>query len=94
MIYRQGLALHPLTPAVIATHPDLDPWRHDETSLQHSGWVDFEGQQHPPRLIRRVCRPHDDLYYWDGPWGTLSGSRGIAVVRHGQVIDMFTTVMS
>jgi hypothetical protein len=88
-------ALHPLTPDVIAAQPDLDPWQRDERVLQRGGgWIDFEGKQHPPRLIRRVCRPGDALYYWDGPWGVLSGSRGIAIVRDGRVIETFTTVVS
>lgn len=88
-------ALHPLTPDVIVAQPDLDPWQRDELVLQHGGgWIDFEGKQHSPRLIRRVCRPGDALYYWDGPWGVLSGSRGIAIVRDGRVIETFTTVVS
>jgi hypothetical protein len=95
MIHYEGLTLHPLTPAIIATRPDLDPWRRDEQILQRGGgWIDLEGRQHPARLIRDVYRPGDAFYYWDGPWGTLSGSRGIAIVRDGQVIETFTTVVS
>jgi len=91
-IFHEGLALHPLTPDFIATHPTFDPWRRDEAILARgeAGWVDFEGKRQPPRLIRRVCRPGDDLYYWDGPWGALSGSSGIAVVRDGRVVETFT----
>jgi len=95
MIRHQGLTLYPLTPEVIAAQPDLDPWQRDEQILRHSsGWIDFSGNRHPARLIRSACQPGDALYYWDGPWGTLSGSRGIAVVREGQVIETFTTLMS
>jgi hypothetical protein len=92
----RGRTLHPLTPDVIAAQPDLDPWQRDELILQRNGegWIDFEGNHQPARLIRRVCRPGDALYYWDGPWGVLSGSRGIAIVREGRVIETFTTVMS
>jgi len=90
-----GRTLHPLTPDVIAAQPDLDPWQRDELVLQRGGgWIDFEGKQHHPRLIRHVCRPGDALYYWDGPWGVLSGSRGIAIVRDERVIETFTTVVS
>ncbi len=96
MIKYQGLTLYPLTLDVITARPDLDPWRRDEQLLRHGGggWIDFEGKQHPVRLIRSVCRPDDALYYWDGPWGVLAGSRGIAVVRGGRVIEAFTTVVS
>ena len=96
LIRHQGLTLYPLTPDVIAARPDLDPWQRDELVLQRGGggWIDFEGKQHPVRLIRNVCRPNDALYYWDGPWGVLSGSHGIAVVRDGRVIETFATVMS
>jgi len=96
MINHQGLILYPLTPGVIATRPDLDPWQRDEKILHRDGggWTDFEGRQHPVRLIRSVCQPSDALYYWDGPWGVLSGSCGIAVVRDGRVVETFTTVMS
>lgn len=96
MINHQGLALYPLTQDVIARLPDLDPWRRDEQILQQdsNGWTDLEGRQHPPRLIRALCQPSDALYYWDGPWGVLSGSRGIAIVRDGHVIETFTAVIS
>ena len=96
MIKHQGLTFYPLTPAVIAACPDLDPWQRDERILRHGGggWIDFEGKQHPVRLIRNVCRPSDALYYWDGPWGVLSGSRGIAIVRDRHVIETFTTVVA
>jgi hypothetical protein len=91
----QGLTLLPLTSAALASRPDLDPWRRDAIVLQRGGgWVDFDGRRHAPRLVRDVYRPGDAFYYWDGPWGVLSGSRGIAVVRGGQVVETFTTVMS
>jgi len=83
MIKYQGLTLYPLTPEVIVTHPDLDPPRHDELILQRGS---------PARLIRDVCQSSDALYYWDGPWRVLSGSRGIAIVRDGHVIETFTTI--
>lgn len=98
IIYYEGLTLYPLTPRVIAEHPDLDPWNRDEILISQGrdapGWIDFEGRRHPPKLIRQVCLPDDDFYYWDGPWGVLSGSRGIAVVRRGAVVETFTTLMS
>ena len=95
MIKHQGLTLYPRTPAVIAARPDLDPWQRDERILRlGGGWIDFEGKQHPVRLIRSTCQPGDALYYWDGPWGVLSGSCGIAIVRDGHVIETFTTAVS
>jgi hypothetical protein len=45
------------------------------------------------RLLK-IFRPGDVLYFWDGPWGVLSGSRGIAIVRHGVVVETFTTMVS
>jgi hypothetical protein len=93
MINHQGLTLYPLTPDVIATRPDLDPWQRDEQILHHrggGGWTDLGGRQHPARLIRSVCQPSDALYYWDGPWGVLSGSRGIAVVHDRHVLSAGT----
>jgi hypothetical protein len=82
---QDGLILHPLTPAVIAARPEFDPWQHDEGILRIGGGG---------RLIRDVCRPNDALYYWDGPWGALSGSSGIAVVRDGRVVEHFTLWVS
>jgi hypothetical protein len=94
-IQHEGLTLHPLTPDVIHARPEFDPWQHDESILRNrSDWIDFEGKRQPPRLIRSVCRPGDSIYYWDGPWGVLSGSSGIAVVRDGRVIDTFTIWIS
>ena len=96
-IFHDGLALHPLTPDVIAAHPEFDPWQRDEGILRQgadAGWIDFGGRRQPPQLIRRVCRPGDALYYWNGPWGVLSGSSGIAVVRDGRVIETFTIMVS
>lgn len=95
-IQHEGLTLHPLTPDVIRAHPQFDPWQRDELILRNrnGGWIDFEGRRRPPRLIRSVCRPDDALYYWNGPWGVLSGSSGIAIVRDGHVIDTFTIMVS
>jgi hypothetical protein len=96
MIVYQGLTLYPLTPSVIAVRPDLDPWQRDELIIQRGGggWIGFDGTRHPARLIRSVGRPDDAFYYWDGPWGALSGSRGIAIVRDDRVIETFTTGMA
>jgi hypothetical protein len=94
VIKHEGLELHRLTPAVIAAHPEFDPWRRDESALRSPGWIDAEGRRQPPRLIRNVCQPTDALYYWNGPWGVLSGSSGIAVVRGGHVIETFTIWVS
>ena len=99
MIVHEGRTLYPLTPKVIAEKPDLDPMQHDARILRsgrrEGGWINpTTGEVHPPRLIREICRPDDALYYWDGPWGGLSGDRGIAVVRNGQVIEQFFTLLS
>lgn len=91
----EGLTFHPLTSTVINAHPDLDPWKRDELVLQRGGgWIDMEGRQHPAKLIRSVCQPGDQLYFWNGPWGTLAGSKGIAIVRNGRVVETFTTIVS
>jgi hypothetical protein len=89
VIRHEGRTLQPLTPDVIRNKPDFDPWQHDESVLRNQlpGWP-------RPRLIRSACRPGDDLYYWDGPWGDLSGSCGIAVVRDGHVVDTFVLWIS
>jgi hypothetical protein len=94
-IQHDGLTLHPLTSDIIRRRPEFDPWQRDEQVLRSGrGWIDFDGTEQPPRLIRSVCRPGDSIYYWDGPWGVLSGSSGIAVVRDGRVIDTFTIWVS
>ena len=99
VITHEGRTLYPLTPQVIDEKPDLDPVQHDHRILQsgrrEGGWINPRtGEVHPPRLIREICRPDDALYYWDGPWGGLSGDRGIAIVRNGQVIEQFFTLLS
>lgn len=51
----------------------------------------------PAWLATRIAplyQPGDAIYYWDGPWGTLSGSRGLALVRRGRVVERFTTLVS
>jgi hypothetical protein len=84
----EGLSLRPLSPEDAAEQV---------VALSHApgdGWIDFEGRrQRRPRLLD-VYRPGDVIYYWDGPWGVLSGSRGIAVVRNGNVVETFTTMVS
>jgi hypothetical protein len=98
-IVHEGRTLFPLTPKVIAEKPDLDPVQHDARILRgggrEGGWINPRtGEVHPPRLIRQICRPDDALYYWDGPWGGLSGDRGIAIVRDGRVVEQFFTLLS
>ena len=51
----------------------------------------------PAWMAKRIAplyRPGDAIYYWDGPWGALSGSRGLALVRRGRVVERFTTLVS
>lgn len=95
VLHYEGLTLRPLTADVVARLPDLDPVRHDVAiSATGTGWIDFAGNRQAPRLIRDVYQPGDTFYYWDGPWAALAGSRGIAVVRRGIVVDTFQTVVS
>lgn len=95
VVYHEGLVLRPLTASVVARLPDLDPTRRDAmVEATNAGWIDFDGNRQPPRLIRDVFEPSDAIYYWDGPWGVLAGSRGIAVVRRGVVVETFTTLIS
>jgi hypothetical protein len=93
VIYYDGLTLKPLTTNVVARLSDLDPARRDAIATD-AAWIDFDGNRRPAKLIRDVHQPGDALYYWDGPWGVLAGSRGIAVVRRGNVVETFTTVVS
>ena len=93
VIHYEGMALRPLTAEVVARMSDLDPARRDATATGRA-WIDFDGNRRPAKLIRDVFQPGDALYYWDGPWGFLTGSRGIAVVRGGTVVETFTTMMS
>jgi len=92
-ILHQGLTLQPLTADVVARLPDLDPNTYDAMAVNNA-WIDFSGNRRPAKLISQAYRPGDEFYYWDGPWGMLSGSRGIAVVRHGVVVATFTTLVS
>ncbi len=95
VIYHDGLVLRPLTPDVAVRFPDIDPARRDAAvAATNAAWIDFQGNRQPARLLRDVCQPGDVLYYWDGPWAALAGSRGIAVVRRGVVVETFTTVVS
>ena len=97
VIYHDGLVLRPLTSDITARLPDLDPARRDAmiSSMGGSGgWIDFGGNRQAPKLIGNIFQPGDVIYYWDGPWGVLAGSRGIAIVRRGVVIETFTTVVS
>lgn len=94
VIYHEGLALRPLTADVIARRPDLDPVQRDAMIGPSSGWIDFEGRRRAPRRIADIFQPGDVIYYWDGPWGVLAGSRGIAIVRRGVVVETFTTAVS
>jgi hypothetical protein len=95
VIHHDNLVLRPLTPDVIARLSDLDPVRRDaRVKAVNGAWIDFCGNRQPVRLVSDVCQPGDTLYYWDGPWGVLAGSRGIAVVRHGVVVETFTTLVS
>lgn len=93
VIYYEGFTLKPLTTDVVARMSDLDPARRDAIATG-AAWIDFDGNRRPAKLIRDVFQPGDALYYWDGPWGMLAGSRGIAVVRRGAVVETFTTMMS
>jgi hypothetical protein len=93
MIYHEGLVLHPLTRNVVTRWPDLDPARHDAFATASPGWLDFNGRRQPPKLISAVYLPGDSFYYWDDI-RVLAGSRGIAVVRGGQVVETFGTAVS
>lgn len=95
----QGLTLLPLTPEVLAARPDFDPWRHDALMFQHygaagPGWIDFEGKRRSVPLIRDVYRQGDVFYYWDTMGDALAGSRGIAIVRDGRVVETFGIALS
>ena len=95
----QGLTLFPLTSEVIASRPDLDPWRHDTLMFQRYGadgpyWIDFEGKRCPRPLIRDVYRQGDAFYYWDTMSDALAGSRGVAIVRDGRVVETFGIAIS
>lgn len=94
VIYHEGHVLRPLTTDVVMRMPDLDPAQRDAAAASSPGWLDFSGRRQPAKLIRDVWQPGDMLYYWDGPWGMLSGSRGIALVWRGRVVETFTTIVS
>jgi hypothetical protein len=88
-----GMVLRPLTTDVVVRLPDLDPTRQPQDRTNNV-WIDLDGIPRPRPLFRDIYRPGDAIYYWDGPWGALSGSRGIAIVRDGVVVEAFTTMMS
>jgi hypothetical protein len=98
-IFHQGLTLFPLTPEVLAARPDFDPWRYDALIFQRygaggPGWIDFEGKRRAVPLIRNVYRRGDAFYYWDAMGDALAGSRGIAIVRDGRVVETFGIAIS
>lgn len=98
-IFHQGLTLFPLTPEVLAARPDFDPWRYDAALFQRYGaggpsWIDFEGKRQPVPLIRDVYHQGDVFYYWDTMRDALAGSRGIAIVRDGRVVQTFGMAIS
>ena len=39
-------------------------------------------------------QPGDELWWFESPWGLLSGCKGLAVVRQGEIVDFFVTVQS
>ncbi len=88
VINHEGLTLRPMSPEDAAEQVAT------LAQFQGDGWIDFQGRrQGRPRLLD-VYRPGDVIYYWDGPWSVLSGSRGVAVVRNGNVVETFTTMVS
>jgi len=95
VIWHNGLMMMPLTAETIRRFPDLDPVKRDASiAPNYGGALDPRTGRTEPRLIRDVYRPGDLLYFWDGPWGKLHGSRGIAVVRNGHVVATFTGLMA
>jgi hypothetical protein len=46
------------------------------------------------QTIAATMQLGDQLYYWNGPWTARAGSRGLAIVRNGQVIDTFRFVVA
>ena len=80
----EGLLLRAMTANEAAKYPDLHGTIHSEN---------IRGTK-TGQTIAQLMRRGDQLYYWDGPWGVLAGSAGLALVRKGAVVDTFTTLMS
>lgn len=88
VIRHEGLTLRPLSPQDAADQVA------SLSQMQGDGWIDFEGRRRlRPRLLD-VYRPGDVIYAWDGPWGMLAGSCGVAIVRNGNVVETFTKWVS
>jgi hypothetical protein len=49
---------------------------------------------HTQQPFAVLQQPSDQLYYWDGPWGVLAGSAGVALVRNGRVVDLFQLIVA
>lgn len=83
---------------VTSIEEQLQPWKFPPPpSLPHTTLAE---DMHNPKIrgavtrqtIAQTMKPGDQLYYWNGPWTTLAGSSGLAIVRDGEVIDTFKFV--
>jgi hypothetical protein len=55
--------------------------------FQNARWVEFRGK----------FREGDELWEFSSPpdtWQNLCGRAGVAIVRHGKIVDSFVTVMN
>lgn len=73
----------------------LQPWKFPPPpSVKHTTLAEdmnspYVRGEATKQMLVDLMRPGDRLYYWNGPWTNRSGSRGLAVVRDGGVIDLF-----
>jgi hypothetical protein len=55
--------------------------------FKHEAWLKFRAQYQAGDELRIFCSPKDT-------WNELAGRAGYAIVRDGEVVDIFVSVMS
>lgn len=89
----KNLTLILVTPEIAKQQPWKRGFPATTTLVQDMQNPKIRGDTTGQMMLEIIARG-DHLYYWDGPWGVLSGSSGLAIVRAGSVVDTFTFVVS
>ena len=84
VLLHEGHILRAMTANDAAKYPDLYGAIHDGN---------LRGAK-TGKTIAQLMQKGDQLYFWNGPWGVLAGSAGLALVRKRKIVDTFTTIVS